>query len=205
MLKLTSRVAIVFLITTCWAIMLAGSGHCDGIVTGGLDALETGNSLGPNLLVNGDLRSGIQGWTLNPSCFSLEGSGDTASLRLQEPCAERYPVSKNAFKCPPGIYTISADIKTQTTITVPKGRGALEFVCGKAPPADGRRPSRLQVRATGLPRSKRTLRSPMEAPVPSSRELWDPSPEHPGSETFRCAASFLRRWKSFCCTRTIGE
>ncbi|MGA9722495.1 MAG: hypothetical protein WBQ86_08585 [Candidatus Binatus sp.] len=141
MLKLTSRVAIVFLITTCWAIMLAGSGHCDGIVTGGLDALETGNSLGPNLLVNGDLRSGIQGWTLNPSCFSLEGSGDTASLRLQEPCAERYPVSKNAFKCPPGIYTISADIKTQTTITVPKGRGGAR-ICLWQSPARGWAPTK---------------------------------------------------------------
>jgi len=105
------------------AVTLIAAGHCDAIVTGGLDVPETGNSLGPNLLVNGDLRSGLQGWTLGPSCFSLEGSGDTASLRLQQPCAERFPTAQNALKCPPGLYTISAEIKTQTTITVPKRPG----------------------------------------------------------------------------------
>ena len=120
MLRLTGRVTIVLVVACLVTIMPAGSGRCDGIVTGGLDALETGESLGPNLLVNGDLRAGLQGWTFNPSCFSLEGSGDTASLRLQEPCAQPVPFAENAFKCPPGLYTISADIKTQTTNTVPK-------------------------------------------------------------------------------------
>src|ERR1035437_713075 len=123
MLRLTSRVAIALAVVCFSMITPAGSGHCEGIVTGGRDAPETGDTLGPNLLVNGDLRSGLQGWTLNPSCFSLEGSGDTASLRLQQPCAEPYPFAQNALKCPPGLYTISAEIKTQTNITVPKRLG----------------------------------------------------------------------------------
>jgi len=98
-----------------------GTGHCNRIVTGGLDAPESGDTLGPNLLVNGDLRSGLQGWAFPPSCFSLEGSGDSPSLRLQLPCAHQpYPTAQNALKCPPGLYTISAEIKTQTTIAVPK-------------------------------------------------------------------------------------
>ena len=123
MLRLTSRVAITFLVAGLSMIMMAGSGHCDGIATGGLDAPETGYSLGPNLLTNGDLRSGLQGWTLNPGCFSLDGIGDSASLKLQQPCAEPYPSAKNDLKFPPGLYTISAEIKTQTNITVPKRLG----------------------------------------------------------------------------------
>ena len=119
--RLTSRVAIALLVACCSMIAAAGSAYCDGIVTGGLDTPETGYSLGPNLLVNGDLRSGLQGWTLNPSCFTLDGKGDTASMRLQEPCADAYPFAQNATECPPGSYTISADIKTQSTI-VPKQR-----------------------------------------------------------------------------------
>ena len=119
MLRLTSRGVTTRWLLYWWSsafsmITPTGSGHCDGIVTGGLDAPETGDTLGPNLLVNGDLRSGLQGWTFNPSCFSLDGSGDTASLRLQQPCAQPFPSAKNAFKCPPGLYTISAEIKTQT-------------------------------------------------------------------------------------------
>ena len=133
MLRLTSRVAIALVVVCFSMITPTGSGHCDGIVTGGLDAPETGYTLGPNLLVNGDLRSGLQGWTLNPSCFSLEGSGDTASLRLQQPCAQPYPSAKNAFKCPPGLYTISTEIKTQTNITVPKRLGGTRIVSAGSP------------------------------------------------------------------------
>ncbi len=123
MLKLTNQIAIALVVICVSMITLISSGYCDGVVTGGLDVPETGYTLGPNLLVNGDLRSGLQGWTLNPSCFSLEGSGETASMRLQEPCAQPYPFAQNAFKCPPGLYTISAEIKTQTTFTVPKRLG----------------------------------------------------------------------------------
>ena len=123
MLKLANQVAIVLVVVCVSITSIVGPGYCDTIVTGGLDEPELGNSLGPNLLVNGDLRSGLQGWTLDSSCFSLDGSGDTASLRLQEPCAQRFPFAENAFKCPPGVYTISADIRTQTTLTIPRQRG----------------------------------------------------------------------------------
>jgi len=123
MLRLTMRVAIVLVVVGFSMISPTSSGHCDGIVTGGLDAPETGYTLGPNLLVNGNLRSGLQGWTLNPSCFSLEGSGDTPSLRLQGPCAQPNSFAESTVQCPPGLYTISADIRTQTTITPPNRRG----------------------------------------------------------------------------------
>jgi hypothetical protein len=117
MLRLTNRVAIALAAVCLLTIAAAGAGHCDGVVTGGLDALEMGEILGPNLLVNGDLRAGLEGWTLvDPSCFSLEGSGANASLRMQLPCGNQYPYAENAAKCPPGMYTISADIKTNNTI-----------------------------------------------------------------------------------------
>ncbi|HLX04254.1 MAG TPA: hypothetical protein VKR28_01905, partial [Candidatus Binatus sp.] len=119
--------AIVFLIEALTTFTAIGPGYCTEISMGGLDAPETGYSLGPNLLINGDLRSGLQGWTLNPGCFSLDGSGDNASLKLQQPCAEPYPSARNDFKCPPGLYTISAEIKTQTNITVPKRLGGTQI------------------------------------------------------------------------------
>jgi hypothetical protein len=123
MLRLTSRVAIIVLVIGASMIGPVGSGYCDGIVTGGLDQPESGSSLGPSLLVNGDLRSGLQGWNFSPACFSLDGTGDSASLRLQEPCALPFPSAQNVLKCPPGQYTISTEIKTQTTLTVPKRPG----------------------------------------------------------------------------------
>jgi hypothetical protein len=122
MLRLTSRVPIALLVVCFSMIAAASTGYSDDLAAGGLDAPETGYSIGPNLLINGDLRSGLQGWTLNPACFTIEGSGDSSSLRLNEPCATPYPFAENAFKCPPGLYTMSADIKTQIT-TPDKQRG----------------------------------------------------------------------------------
>ena len=127
MVRLTSRVAIVFLVISLPIIATIGSAYGTEIATGGLDSPETGYTLGPNLLINGDLRAGLQGWTFNPGCFSLDGSGDNASLKLQQPCAEPFPSAKNDFKCPPGLYTISAEIKTQTNITVSKRLGGTQI------------------------------------------------------------------------------
>src|SRR5260221_7137930 len=107
--RLTSRLAIGLWAVCCLIVLPTASSFCDEIVTGGLTTPEMGYTLGPNLLVNGDLRSGLQGWTLNPSCFSLDGKDDNASLRLQEPCGVAFPFAQNATECPPGMYTISAD------------------------------------------------------------------------------------------------
>jgi len=120
-------VAIALLLIGLSIITATRSAYCSEVATGGLDAPETGYTLGPNLLVNGDLRSGLQGWTVNPGCFSLDGSGDNASLKLTQPCAEPYPAAKNDLKCPPGLYTISGEIKTQTSITVPKRLGGSQI------------------------------------------------------------------------------
>ena len=90
---------------------------------GGLDAPETGYSLGANLLTNGDLRAGADGWTIDVSCFSLDNEGGSASLRLTMPCSHNSPFAQNAAQIPPGHYTISADIKTKISFTIPRGRG----------------------------------------------------------------------------------
>src|ERR1700739_770962 len=116
MVRLSSRIAI-----SCFALVAVMttfvSARCEEIATGGLDASQTEFTVGPNLLVNGDLANGAQGWTFNPSCFSIDGTGANASLRLQEPCAQQFPAALNELKCPPGMYTISAEIKTQSSIT----------------------------------------------------------------------------------------
>ena len=119
----TSRLAIGLVAAFCSTMAPAAAGYCDGLMAGGLDLEETGYTLGPNLLINGELRSGQQGWKFDPSCFSVDGSGDSASLRLQEPCAQPSPFAENAFKCPPGLFTISAEIKTQSSFTAPKHLG----------------------------------------------------------------------------------
>jgi hypothetical protein len=82
-----------------------------------------GDSLGPNLLTNGDVRSGVQGWTVDRSCFSLVTEGGAASLRLTMPCSSNSPFAQNAASIPPGSYTISADIKTKVSLTIPRARG----------------------------------------------------------------------------------
>jgi hypothetical protein len=82
-----------------------------------------GDSLGPNLLTNGDLRAGVQGWTIDASCFSLDTQGGSPSFRLTMPCSHNSPFAQNAASIPAGHYTISADIKTKITFTIPKGRG----------------------------------------------------------------------------------
>jgi hypothetical protein len=121
--SLRLRYRVIALAVVCVLSFLpAGTGRCDSVVAGGLDAVEPGYTLGPNLLVNADFRSGLKDWTFDPSCFSLDGTAD-ASLRLQEPCAQQSPFAENAFKCPPGLYTISAEVKTQSSITVPKRLG----------------------------------------------------------------------------------
>jgi hypothetical protein len=93
------------------------------LVAGGLDTVEPGYELGPNLLVNADFHSGLQGWTLDHSCFSLDQTENFKSLRLTEPCTPPSPFAENAFRCPPGFYTISAEIKTQSNVTAPKQLG----------------------------------------------------------------------------------
>lgn len=133
MLRLAGRVARALVVVGLLTILPSGPGHCDSIVAGGLNTPEIGYSVGPNLLINGDLRSGLSGWGLNASCFSLNGSGDSASLRLQQPCAEAIPSAQTTFQCPPGNYTISAEIKTQSTITTPKGRGGARILLLEVP------------------------------------------------------------------------
>ena len=93
------------------------------IPIGGLESPETGYSLGSNLLTNGDLKSGVQGWTLDASCFSLDNADGNPSLRLTEPCSHNSPFAQNATSIPSGDYTISADIKTKISFTIPRGRG----------------------------------------------------------------------------------
>ena len=205
MLRLTSRVAIVFLVVGLSTITAVGSGHCSEIATGGLDAPETGYSLGPNLLVNGDLRSGLQGWTLNPGCFSLDGSGDNASLKLRQPCAEPYPAAKNDLKCPPGLYTISGEIKTESNITVPKRLGGAQIKL-LAIPAKKWAMTKVKVGTNEWSPVMKEHAEVADGSVGSfMANTVGPVAAHHGSENFSWAARFRRRSKPICSIQTIGE
>jgi hypothetical protein len=108
------------------------------LIPGGLDAVETGYGLGPNLLINGDLRGGdLSGWKLNPSCFTLDRSGGLPSLRLKVPCPQQYPAAKNEAVIPPGLYRIGAEIKTEALASGIRGRYGARIVLSRMPPAHG--------------------------------------------------------------------
>jgi hypothetical protein len=114
--------ALVTLMGCASVSSLAAAESTSRLTTGGLDAPQKGSSLGPNLLINGDLRAGdLQGWTLDPSCFTLDRSGGAPSLRVKVPCSQPQPAAKNAARIPPGIYRIGAEIKTDALATVIRG------------------------------------------------------------------------------------
>jgi hypothetical protein len=108
------------------------------LTTGGLDAPETGSSLGPNLVANGDLRAGgLHGWILDSSCFTLDRSGQTPSLKLKVPCPGLYPKATNSARIPAGSYRISAEIKTDALVSGVRGGYGARIVLSRTPPARG--------------------------------------------------------------------
>lgn len=98
------------------------------VPAGGLTALETGWTLGPNLLVNGDFSAGTSGWSLNPACFSVDPAttapNGAAALMLSDPatCSTTTIMATNSVPVTSGnSYTLSGQINTSslTSSTVP--------------------------------------------------------------------------------------
>jgi hypothetical protein len=87
------------------------------ISAGGLEAPETGWSLGKNLLVNGDFSKGLEGWRAS-DCFqpdsSTRASNGKPSLKIENPdsCGPGAKLAVNDFVAPPGVYSIGGEIKT---------------------------------------------------------------------------------------------
>jgi hypothetical protein len=79
---------------------------------GGLEAPETGATLGGNLLVNGDFTKGSEGWHASARCFrpdpSTRASNGNPSLKVENPdsCGPHANTAVNEFVAPPGIYSI---------------------------------------------------------------------------------------------------
>ena len=88
------------------------------IPAGGLEAPETGGTLGGNLLVNGDFTKGLEGWHASARCFlpdpSTRASNGNPSLKLENPdsCGPHAKTAVNEFVAPPGVYSIGGEIKT---------------------------------------------------------------------------------------------
>src|ERR1019366_3118922 len=88
------------------------------ISAGGLEAPETGWSLGENLLVNGDFSKGLEGWGTSARCFHPDSStrapNGKPSLKVENPnsCGPSAKLAVNDFVAPPGVYSIGGEIKT---------------------------------------------------------------------------------------------
>ena len=88
------------------------------ISAGGLEAPETGSSLGENLLVNGDFAKGLEGWHASARCFRPDSvtraPNGKPSLKIENPdsCGPFAKVAVNKFVAPPGVYSIGGEIKT---------------------------------------------------------------------------------------------
>ncbi|MFZ0244611.1 hypothetical protein [Candidatus Binatus sp.] len=88
------------------------------ISAGGLEAPETGSSLGGNLLVNGDFARGLEGWHASARCFRPDSAtrapNGKPSLKIENPdsCGPFAKVAVNKFVAPPGVYSIGGEIKT---------------------------------------------------------------------------------------------
>jgi hypothetical protein len=85
-----------------------------------LTAAETGWSLSPNLVVNGDFSSGMSGWAFPSGCFGVDTTtpapNGTASLLFNNPAScSHTPVAVNALKVSGGqVYTLSGQMKTES-------------------------------------------------------------------------------------------
>src|ERR1700722_13677210 len=87
------------------------------ISPGGLEAPETGMTLGGNLLVNGDFAAGLQGWNATTPCFRPDSStrapNGNPTLKIENPdsCGPFTKIAVNEFVAPPGVYSIGGEIK----------------------------------------------------------------------------------------------
>ena len=87
------------------------------ISAGGLEAPETGSTLGRNLLVNGDFADGLKGWNASGQCFQPDSAtrapNGEPSLRVENPdsCGPFTKLAVNEFVAPPGVYSIGGEIK----------------------------------------------------------------------------------------------
>ncbi|HUO05572.1 MAG TPA: hypothetical protein VMU16_10280 [Candidatus Binataceae bacterium] len=102
-----------------WAPAGVSRALAQAVVDGGLNSPETGWTLGPNLLNNGNFSAGTTGWTMTKSCFSLDPTtpapNGAASLMLQDPatCSTTSIMAVNSVTGTSGnTYTISGQIKT---------------------------------------------------------------------------------------------
>src|SRR5260221_7356570 len=92
------------------------------ISAGGLEAPETGTTLGGNLLVNGDFSAGLRGWHASVRCFRPDSStrapNGKPSLKLENPgsCRPSAKLAVNEVVAPPGIYSVGGEIKTSELI-----------------------------------------------------------------------------------------
>jgi hypothetical protein len=199
--QLSTRTALakfsVLLAILSVSLLIGGfSANAQTVVDGGLTAPETGWSLGPNLLVNGDFSQGTSGWTFSGTCFSVDPAtvapNGAASLEMSPAaCGNLAPIAINSLKVSGGaVYTLSGQLKTEDFMSSNRYAGHLSW------PALPTGPQRL-CNICRYPRA--TLRPCASRPTNRYR------PGTHGLQTCRCNGKHRRACRCSCCTRTTAD
>jgi hypothetical protein len=72
-----AKFLVLVLVVTAFSLTSGSSATAQGVIDGGLTAPETGWSLGPNQLVNGDFSQGTTGWTLSGDFAQTNSCGES--------------------------------------------------------------------------------------------------------------------------------
>ena len=97
----------------------ASPSFAQAVVDGGLTVPETGWSLSPNLVINGDFSEGTIGWKFPTGCFAIDPAtlapNGAASLLFNNPAGcSHTPIALNSVKVSGGqVYTLSGQVKTE--------------------------------------------------------------------------------------------
>src|SRR5258708_18876503 len=113
--SLKYSVFILVIFTTL--LICASSALAQTVVDGGLTAPETGWTLSPNLLVNGDFSQGTNGWSFPSGCFFIDAntvaSNGAPAFELTNPTTcSHLPIAVNSLQVSGGkTYTFAGQTK----------------------------------------------------------------------------------------------
>lgn len=120
------RLLTLCLLATCFSTRAYGQ----QVVDGGLTAPETGWTLGPNKVVNGDFSQGSTGWEFYGNCVGFDPNtpapDGAASLEFSDTSSCDLPLALNSVVAPSGVYTLSGQMKTENFVSsTTAGDGAM--------------------------------------------------------------------------------
>jgi len=113
--RFSAKFLVLLSLLPLLSLPLRSSAFAQSIIDGGLTAPETGGSIGPNLLVNGNFAQGATGWSFPATCFHIDPTttapNGAAAFELTNPstCSHLAAVAINSFRVPGGA--VNAGLK----------------------------------------------------------------------------------------------